>query len=466
MKNKFKILLFTISLILPTLFSISPVYATKTSSINTMIEETAQNSKIPAISASTISNNTVNYYSHGKGINDNSLFYIGSLSKSFTSYGILYLKELNKLSLDDPITKHIPWFKVYYKGKNVANQITIQTLLSQKSGFTNSESKYPSATSEMTLKDGIESLNGKKLEFSPNKKYVYSNVNYNILGYIIEQVSGVSYQEFMTKNIFLPLGLTQTYASPKPVVSGARLSFNKVWNYNLKTSEGAIPAGYIISSSKDLNRWLQIQLGMVELSTTHLKAIKDSHKIDKTSVVGKNTYYSNGWFFNTKSKTRYHAGGTPNYSSYLVMDLKNHSAATVLTNMNSSVNTSDIANNMISILNGERKLVYQEDIWSIMDKIFSILIVITIIVDIIFFTILFRKKNSLSKRKYILPVFFILLTATCGILLPMVIFDSNWTTIYEWAPLSIVTSLAITGISGITMFLSALWVKRERKPSK
>lgn len=77
-------------------------------------------------------------------------------------------------------------------------------MLSQTSGFTNSERNYPSAKEKMTLSEWVEQISGSELQARPGEQYSYLNVNYNLLGAIIEQVSGISFKEYMKQEILTP----------------------------------------------------------------------------------------------------------------------------------------------------------------------------------------------------------------------------------------------------------------------
>ncbi|MFQ5721449.1 MAG: serine hydrolase domain-containing protein [Candidatus Aminicenantales bacterium] len=133
-------------------------------------------------------------------------FQIASLSKSFTSAAIMILQERGKLSVHDPLSKFIP---DYPGGK----KITIHHLLTHTSGIPNvnnfpeysRDSRFP-----QTLDEIIKMFKDKPLMFEPGEKYSYSNSNYNLLAYIIEKVSGVSYGEFLRKNIFQTLEMNET----------------------------------------------------------------------------------------------------------------------------------------------------------------------------------------------------------------------------------------------------------------
>lgn len=177
----------------------------------------------------------------------------------------------------DPVVKHLPWFSMQYDGKTVPDEeISIANLIYQTSGFTNNETKFPKPELDMSLEDYIHTLSGQELAFYPSSQYAYANANYAILGLIIEAVSGKSYADFTKEVIFEPFGLHNTYANPDlamkegTIIQGSRLSFFSSHPYQVAIRPASIPSGYIISNAKDISRWLQIQLGSIEVDRSIL----------------------------------------------------------------------------------------------------------------------------------------------------------------------------------------------------
>lgn len=138
-----------------------------------------------------------------------------SMTKIPTAIAILQLQEQGKLDLDDVVTKHLPWFEVNYPSSD-SPAITIRNLLQHTSGLPDPIPAmigwvhYSNKTYDQTevLKKYLPEFN--TLKFEPGTKAVYSNLNYMVLGAIIESVSGQSYEAFIAENILQPLGMSQT----------------------------------------------------------------------------------------------------------------------------------------------------------------------------------------------------------------------------------------------------------------
>jgi CubicO group peptidase (beta-lactamase class C family) len=138
-----------------------------------------------------------------------SMFRIASMSKSFTSLAILHLRDAGKLKLDDPVEMYIPELK----GQGLTHDapvITIRHLMSHSAGFPE-DNPWGDRQLADSEKDLTDLING-KLSFSnvAGVEYEYSNLGFAMLGYIIHKVSGLSYDEYIQKNILNPLGMNQT----------------------------------------------------------------------------------------------------------------------------------------------------------------------------------------------------------------------------------------------------------------
>jgi putative ATP-binding cassette transporter len=138
------------------------------------------------------------------------LFELGSCSKSFTALAVLQLAKDGWVKLDDPVSKYFPWFEVYYRGK--AYKITINQLLHHIGGIPwRTFAGIQQDNSADALKTVVRDVSGIELLQVPGRQFIYSNTNYDIIGAIIEQASGMKFEEYMAKKIFAPLGMSHTF---------------------------------------------------------------------------------------------------------------------------------------------------------------------------------------------------------------------------------------------------------------
>ena len=186
---------------------------------------------------------------------------LGSISKTFVSYGVLILANEHKLSLDDPIIKYFPDFK----NKAIAQKVTIRHLLTHTSGLPDLRETERDSIFYLTAMDAENWAPIKladSLKFEPGSHYEYSNPAYNGLALIIEQVSGIKWQDFIKKNIFTPAGMhhsdIQDGAHPSENVAHGYRKINGQWaeyDYGEYPTFAAAGNGGVWSSIDDLRKY-------------------------------------------------------------------------------------------------------------------------------------------------------------------------------------------------------------------
>ena len=133
---------------------------------------------------------------------------LGSVTKSFTALAIMQLVEQGKIRLEDPVQSYIPWFQI--ADKEESKKITIQHLLNQTSGLSTYDGQVSISQGNQTLKEHIQSLVNTELAYPVGEQYQYSNLNYSILGLVIEEVTNKSYKEYINEYIFKPLEMNNS----------------------------------------------------------------------------------------------------------------------------------------------------------------------------------------------------------------------------------------------------------------
>lgn len=141
--------------------------------------------------------------SDGKPLTSKSIIGVASGTKPFTAFAVLQLVDEGRIKLDDPVNHYLPELTlddVRWK------RVTVRQLLSHTSGLPNPTIVGPA----YTLKEGVERLHDWKLQFNPGEKYFYSNANYWTLAYLIEQISGMKFNDYLTQKVFSPLGMNDS----------------------------------------------------------------------------------------------------------------------------------------------------------------------------------------------------------------------------------------------------------------
>lgn len=358
-----------------------------------MVETIMAKSATPGVAIVLSNHGEIEYKTYGyadvnnkKMVDEESLFELGSTTKAFTALGIILLANEGSLSYSDLISDYIPWFEATYNGEKA--NITIHQLLAHTSGIPSWSIKLiPEGTTEDLLETTIHNISDIKLDTSPGTEYHYATVNYDVLAMIIEQISGESYQQFVTENILIPLNMTDSYFSTgqenksDKLTKGYRVFFGKHLEYDAPRYYGNIAAGYLVSNLKDLEHWINAQMGIGDIPEHLMTAIQQSHEVDLQTAGYEATdqYYSFGWSINPNNKVVAHSGSNPNYSSQVIIDFEQKQAVFVLANLNSSAPTL-IADNLYATMNGKNMNKYNyNDIYILIDLVFSFLVVLTAI---------------------------------------------------------------------------------------
>jgi len=138
------------------------------------------------------------------------IFEAGSVSKQFTAAAVLLLAQDGKLSLDDPVRKHVPELPDY------GHPLTIRHMLQHTSGLRDwgevaAIAGWPRTTRAHSHAHALDIISRQKsLNFTPGTQYSYSNSGYNLAAIIVSRVSGMSFADFSRQRIFEPLGMTRT----------------------------------------------------------------------------------------------------------------------------------------------------------------------------------------------------------------------------------------------------------------
>ncbi len=187
-------------------------------------------------------------------------FRLGSITKQFTSVAILMLAEQGKLSLDDPISRHLPYSPAHWK------DITVHHLLNHTSGLGNLVDipgiKETKARLPLPVREIIETFRETPLEFPTGTAFRYSNSAYIVLGDIVERVSGLSYEEFLQTHIFGPLEMADSgYDHYQTILKNRAAGYKKQDGEWVRAEyvDMSFPfsAGALYSTAEDLHRWGQ-----------------------------------------------------------------------------------------------------------------------------------------------------------------------------------------------------------------
>ena len=264
------------------------------------------------------------------------VFEIGSVTKQFTAAGILLLAQEGKLSVEDRISK-------YLKGTPEAwSNITIRHLLSHTSGLKSYTGLSGfELTRHLTQAQFIQEMGKQPMEFQPGDSWKYCNTGFNLLGFIIENVSGTNYWAFLRARIFQPLGMSATTDRRPGVIIPNRASGYEQTNHMHINRDydltDVFSAGAIVSTVGDLAKWNAALDGESVLSAASKDAMWTAVKLNN----GKPTKYGFGWFIETFEghKNIGHSGSTSGFSASIQRFPDEHLAVIVLTNTDEQIAT-------------------------------------------------------------------------------------------------------------------------------
>ena len=270
---------------------------------------------------------------------DKTKFHVASVTKTFTAAAILQLERAGKLKLDDPLSKYIPDF---LNGE----RITIEQMLTHTSGLPDFYSlpEYPLRKyQKVTLPDLVAWVKTKPLDFFPGSKSSYSNTGYAFLAYIIEQVSGKPYEQFLTEEILKPVGMKDTGSFRDDTIianraTGYQPKFDDHGLRNTPAYDKTIltGSGSLYSTTADLYEWCRV-----------VEANKFFNVHDPSRAYGWGARL-------TKTKHKYieQSGRDPGFSSHIAVFPEDRLILIVLGNLeDAAVNT--LADDLAAIALGE-----------------------------------------------------------------------------------------------------------------
>jgi CubicO group peptidase (beta-lactamase class C family) len=243
-----------------------------------------------------------------------SVFQIGSMTKQFTAIAILMLEEQGKLNVQNPISKYIP---DYPSG----DKITIHHLLTHTSGikdFTKMKSLRDIAQKEMSPKMMVDFFKNEPVDFAPGEKFDYNNSGYVLLGYLIELVSGGTYEDFIKENIFKKVGMNQSnYATDRLIINKRAYGYHKKeYGYvNKSVINFSVPfsSGSLMSSANDMLKWQNALNQNLLLKTENSQKAFSKYKLNS----GETFTYGYGWHIKELNGTpvREHGGSIFGFKS-------------------------------------------------------------------------------------------------------------------------------------------------------
>jgi CubicO group peptidase (beta-lactamase class C family) len=289
-------------------------------------------------------------WEHNRPNRPESVFRIGSMTKPFTAIAIMQLVEQGKLSTTTPINTFLPTFPQ-------GEQITVHHLLSNRSGIPDyvlTPEYRALAKQPITAAELIARFQNRPLLFAPGTDFNYSNLNWVILGYLLEQTTGKPYATVIEEQILQPAGMKLAgYAWEQPIIPGRAQGYidtgEKMLNAELIDETTMQGAGGLYATVDDLYGWAQAlqKQRLVQAETLQQMIQPISQPVDGQG-------YGYGWELHTSHQRNAfgHSGGLPGYVSNFLLLPSAQAAIIILSNLGSA-SVAQLSEGMAAILLGE-----------------------------------------------------------------------------------------------------------------
>ncbi|WP_019949740.1 serine hydrolase domain-containing protein [Hymenobacter aerophilus] len=307
---------------------------------------------VPNMEVIVVSRDSVLYTnSIGEATSPQTPYYLGSVSKSLTAFGVLRLVEEGRLTLDQPVTTLLPTLHV----TGSSTPLTVRHLLNHTSGITKRAGFSALPPLWELERTGFRLATASE----PGQKHEYSNLNYALLGLLIEKISGRTFRQYMQEQVFAPLGMAHTFSGTAEQNEARVVAQYQYWGpFPVKSSQAdyalsAVPAGFICSSAADMGNYLQANLTKGTVGT---RRVLDSALVAAMHTPWTNgkTGYAMGWnqgSYNGKRLLQHLGSTATSYSAIFILPDDNLGVA-VLTNSNSLGFSESVVEGILSIVTG------------------------------------------------------------------------------------------------------------------
>lgn len=327
--------------------------------LTTFIASQLKISQVPGLAVGIVRRDRIVYLkafgkAEGTPITPQTPFLIGSLSKSFTALAVIQLVEAGKLNLDTPVHQYLSWFRL--KDVEASRTITIRHLLNQTSGLPTSAGFFDTET---------EDLSDIELAHPVGQVYEYCNLNYGILGMLVEVVTGQTYAAYVQEHVLDPLEMRSSYLTYEDAVRHG-LTGGHQYLFGLPVSVStprydpkSVAQGQIASSAEDMCRYLiaHLQVGVDNgrsIITPESLALMRQPRSDIGSR------YAMGWVVEERSglKSIWHTGLNKGFSSNMNILPGKEYGIIILSNVNSFTLHHDMMDGIVRRLHGQQTKSY------------------------------------------------------------------------------------------------------------
>ena len=454
------------------------------------VEKAMELDQTPGLALAAVSGGEVRYFNRGFGnlktmtpVTEDTVFEIGSCTKAFTALSVLLLQEEGKLSIEDSIGDYLPWWHVTYQGQDA--DVKIWQVLNHCAGIPNGKTmaEYSFGTDPALIEKDAKIAENLALAREPGEAFEYCNLDYVILACLTQTVSGMPFNDYVVQNICQPIGMTHS-GYDLPTTQGYIYFYGRQKAYTsprMKSSDGD---GFLITTPADMARWIQAQLGELDLPENLANAIKASHEQipeHKPENSAEENYF-NGWSI-LRNGILLHTGMNPTFTSMLIIDPEKDTG--VFSVCNSVTNASEAAYSFYLTLIGDKdaqNMIPSRNMMNTLDRIsfaagciFAALLILVLLRILTQNKRLVRKSSTLRRERtrLVIRLMILLPLLVLAVSLPYLLGNLmgysgfGYVMIWYWGAHSFLASTGIMIVWVLLMILGSIkrfiWCKRDAK---
>ena len=315
-------------------------------------------------------------------VDEKTVFAIGSSSKAFTTAALAILVDEGKIKWDDRVSTYLPDFETY--DPYVTRELTIRDLITHRSGLERGD--YLWYGTDNSREEILRRTRFIKPSWSLRSTFGYQNLMYLAAGQVVAKVSGMSWDDFIAKRIFTPLGMTATNTSVGAFKAGDNIAMphaefdeGKIQPIQYRKIDNIGPAGSINSNVVDVAQWLRLQLGKGNYDGKKIfsPAVANEMHTPQTIIRLEGAYpilypeahffsYGMGWFLSDFKgrKLVEHGGAIDGMRAEVAMVPEEKLGIVILTNMNGSVISMPLVYRIIDAYIGQPQKDWSSDLMS------------------------------------------------------------------------------------------------------
>lgn len=274
----------------------------------------------------------------GEAVTADTPFILGSISKAFTALAVRQLVNTGKLQYNAKVIDYLPWFTTADKAQS--DQITVLDLVNHTSGISTASGNGRYMGDTYTQEELVLMMDDVVLDRPVGASEEYSNLNYLVLGQLIEAVSGMPYADYIQTNIYDPLEMNHSYTSePSAQTDGLAAGHRIVYGYPMQTHipfpDGNLAHGFLISSANDMAKFMSLYLTNGYYGNKSLVPINVLMPVDPLRpIAAGEPFYDVYWKPADVTLGYYgHGGATVNYRTDFIVSQSSRYGVVVLSNV-------------------------------------------------------------------------------------------------------------------------------------